>query len=66
MNDVPIVWVVSDEQMCSVRRRKRPGIMLLAALLCVMTAAEVLFLNYVSGPDSVAMMMAAEGVVTAD
>jgi hypothetical protein len=66
MNDMPIVWVVSDEQMYGVRRKKRPGIMLLAVLLCVMTAAEVLFLNYVAGPDSMAMMMAAEGVAAAD
>jgi hypothetical protein len=66
MNDMPIVWVVPDEQMYGVRRKKRPGIILLVALLCVMTAAEVLFLNYIVGPDSVAMMMAAEGVATAD
>ena len=48
------------------RRKKRPASCFLAVLLCVMTAAEVLFLNYVAGPDSVAMMMAAEGVATAD
>ena len=34
--------------------------------LCAMAAAEVLFLNYVAGPDSVAMMMAAEGVASTD
>jgi len=66
MNDMPIVWVVPDELLYSTRSKKRPGIMLVGALLCVVTAAEVLFLNYVAGPDSVAMMMAAEGVVTAD
>ena len=40
--------------------------MLAVALLCAMAAAEVLFLNYVAGPDSVAMMMAAEGVAVPD
>jgi hypothetical protein len=53
--------------MCAVHsRKKRSGIMLAVALLCAMAAAEVLFLNYVAGPDSVAMMMAAEGVATSD
>ncbi len=66
MNDMPIVWVVSDERMHSVRGKKRTGIMLAVALLCAMAAAEVLFLNYVAGPDSVAMMMAAEGVAVTE
>ena len=66
MNDMPMVWVVSEERMHGVRSKKRTGIMLVAALLCVMAAAEVLFLNYVAGPDSVSMMMAAEGVATSD
>ena len=56
MNDIPIVWVVSDEQISGVRRKKRPGIILVVALLCVMAAAEVLFLNSTAAPDSVALM----------
>jgi hypothetical protein len=66
MNDMPLVWLVSDEQMHRVRRKKHKGLLLVAALLCAMAAAEVLFLNYVAGPDSVAMMMAAEGVASTD
>jgi len=67
MNDMPIVWVIPNDRMCAVHsRKKRSGVMLAAALLCAMAAAEVLFLNYVAGPDSVAMMMAAEGVATSD
>jgi hypothetical protein len=31
-----------------------------------MATAEVLFLNFMAGPDTVALMMAAEGVVTTD
>jgi hypothetical protein len=67
MNDMPIVWVVPNERMYAVRsRKKRTGLMLVAVLLCAMAAVEVLFLNYVAGPDSVSMMMAAEGVATSD
>ena len=35
-------------------------------LLCAMAAAEALFLHYVAGPDSVNLMMAAEGVQITD
>jgi hypothetical protein len=66
MNEMPMGWVLSDERMYGVRSKKRTGIMLAVALLCAMAAAEVLFLNYVAGPDSVAMMMAAEGVAVPD
>jgi hypothetical protein len=66
MNDMPLAWAVSDEQMHRVRGKKQAGLLLVAALLGAMAAAEVLFLNYVAGPDSVAMMMAAEGVAIAD
>lgn len=66
MNNMPTVWALSDEPIYGVRSKKRAGIMLAVALLCAMAAAEVLFLNYVAGPDSVAMMMAAEGVAVSD
>jgi hypothetical protein len=66
MNDMPMVWVVPHERLSGTRSKKRSGFMLAVALLCAMAAAEVLFLNYVAGPDSVAMMMAAEGVATSD
>jgi hypothetical protein len=65
MSQAPTAWV-ADERIYRVRDRKRTGFMLAVALVCVMAAAEVLFLNYVAGPDSVAMMMAAEGVATSD
>jgi hypothetical protein len=66
MNDMSTIWAVSDERTYGERNKKRKGIMLAVALLCAMAAAEVLFLNYVAGPESVSMMMAAEGVATAD
>lgn len=42
--------------------RQRSGLLLAVALLCVMAAAEVLFLRYVAGPESADMMQAAEGI----
>jgi hypothetical protein len=69
MSQARTMWVASDEQHYgphAVRSRQRRGVLLAAALLCVMTVAEVLFLNYVAGPDGVAMMMRAEGVAVPD
>jgi hypothetical protein len=67
MNDMPLVWVIPNDRMYAVHsRRKRSGIMLAVALLCALAAAEVLFLNNGAGPDSVAMMMAAEGDATSE
>jgi hypothetical protein len=65
MNHAPAVWVMTEGRAHRVRK-KRGGILSVAALLCVMAAAEVLFLNFVAGPDTVALMMAAEGVATTD
>ena len=65
MIEAPSVWMMTDARAHRVRRR-RTGMMLVAGLLCLMAAAEVLFLNFVAGPDTVAMMMAAEGMATAD
>jgi hypothetical protein len=46
--------------------RDRAGLLIAAALLCAMAAAEVLFLHYVAGPDSVNLLTAAEGVQITD
>ncbi|HEY7580813.1 MAG TPA: hypothetical protein VH855_24745 [Acetobacteraceae bacterium] len=66
MSQAPTAWVAADAPIYRLRDRKRTGFMLAVGLVCVMAAAEVLFLNYVAGPDSVAMMMAAEGVAATD
>jgi hypothetical protein len=65
MSQAPTVWMLTDHRAQRLRRQ-RVNMLLVAALLCVMTTAEVLFLNFVAGPDTVATMMAAEGVASAD
>jgi hypothetical protein len=65
MSQAPTVWVMTDVRAHRVRKQ-RTGMLIVAALLCLMAAAEVLFLNFVAGPDSVSLMMAAEGVATSD
>ena len=45
-------------------RRKRASIALAIALVCAMAAAEVLFLVFVAGPDSVNLVVGAEGIPT--
>jgi hypothetical protein len=37
--------------------------LLLVCLLCAMAVSEVLFLKFVASPDSVNLLVAAEGVV---
>lgn len=63
MSLAPTAWVMTEVRAPRVRRQ-RLGMLLAAALLCVMATAEVLFLNFVAGPDTVAAMMAAEAVAT--
>ena len=41
-----------------------PGLLIAAALLGLMAVAEVAFLRYVAGPDSVNLISAAEGIPT--
>jgi hypothetical protein len=45
-----------------VATRPRSGSIIAVGLLCTMTAAEVLFLRYVAGPDGVNMLSAAEAI----
>jgi hypothetical protein len=45
-----------------VTTRPRSGFLIAVGLLCTMAAAEVLFLRYVAGPDSINMLSAAEAI----
>ncbi len=63
MSEARAVWHGMEARRNSIRSRERTGLILLAALLVAMSVAEVLFLRFVAGPDSVNMMAAAEGVV---
>jgi hypothetical protein len=46
-----------------VATRLRSGVLVAIGLLCAMTAAEVLFVRFVAGPDSVNMPAVADGIV---
>ncbi len=60
MSEARTVWHAIDTR--SAARRQSGGFLLAVCLLCAMTTAEVLFLRFVAGPDSVNMMAAAEGI----
>jgi hypothetical protein len=61
MSEARTIWQDLDTRRSHAATQERSGMLLAVALLCVM-AAEVLFLRYVAGPDSVNMMQAAEGI----
>jgi len=63
MSEARTVWHAMAEERSATGGRERSGIILAVALLCAMTVIEVLFLKYVAGPESVAMIAAAEGIV---
>jgi hypothetical protein len=62
MSEAHTIWHDLDARRSHAASQQRSGMLLAVALLCVMAAAEVLFLRSVAGPDSVAMMQAAEGI----
>lgn len=62
MSEARTIWHDLDERRSRAATQQRSGMLLAVALLCAMAAAEVLFLRYVAGPDSVDMMQAAEGI----
>ena len=62
MSEGRTIWQDLDTRRSHAATQQRSGILLAVALLSVMAAAEVLFLRYVAGPDSVNMMQAAEGI----
>jgi hypothetical protein len=62
MSEARTVWHATEARRNAAASRQRSGILLAICLLGVMAAAEVLFLRFAAGPDSVNMMVAAEGV----
>jgi hypothetical protein len=62
MSEARTIWQDLDTRCSHAATQERSGVLLAIALLCVMAAAEVLFLRYVAGPESVDMMQAAEGI----
>ncbi len=66
MSGVRTVWQDLETRRSTAQSRQRVAIALGVTLLCAMAAAEVLFLHFVVGPDSVAMVSAAEGILPAE
>jgi hypothetical protein len=66
MSEARTIWHATEARRNAVVSRERSGLLIAAALLCAMAAAEVLFLHYVAGPDSVNLLTAAEGVQISD
>ena len=66
MSEARTVWHAMETRQKAVAGRDRTGLLIAAALLCTLAASEVLFLHFVAGPDSVNLLMAAEGVQIGD
>ena len=62
MSEARTVWQDLEARRSTAASRKRTGMMLAVALLLGMCAAEVAFLRYFAGPDTVATVVAAEGL----
>jgi hypothetical protein len=63
MSEAHTVWHALESRRSAAVARKRASMLLLVCLLCAMAVCEVLFLKFVASPDSVNLMVAAEGVV---
>jgi hypothetical protein len=61
MSEARTVWHVMETRRSASANRQRGGFMLVVALLCVVAASEVVFLNF-AVPGSAEMIQQAEGV----
>jgi hypothetical protein len=62
MSEARTVWQDLDVRRSTTASRKRIGMLLVAGLLIGMCAAEVAFLSYVVGPDTINAVATAEGM----
>ena len=62
MSEAQTIWHEVRARQRAGARQRWHGAAIAAALLIAMAAAEVLFLAYVAGPDTVDMITAAEGI----
>jgi hypothetical protein len=61
MSEAQSVWLDLQTRRKVAAKRQRSGVLLAAGLLIAMGAAEVLFLAYAVGPDTVDILTAAQG-----
>jgi hypothetical protein len=66
MSGTHTVWHTLEQRRRRAANRERSGVLIAVALLCAMAVAEVLFLRFVAGPDSVNLISAAEGIPTTE
>jgi hypothetical protein len=64
MSEARTVWHEMSVRRSRAANRQIPGLLIAAVLLGLMAVAEVAFLRYVAGPDSVNLISAAEGIPT--
>jgi len=62
MSEARTIWHDLETRRSLVTNRQRTSLLLGAGLLIAMCAGEVVFLNYVAGPDTVNILTAAEGM----
>jgi ABC-type Fe3+-siderophore transport system permease subunit len=62
MSEARTIWHDLETRRSVAVSRQRSALLLGAALLIAMCAGEVVFLNYVAGPDTVNILSAAEGM----
>jgi hypothetical protein len=62
MSEANTVWHDLQTRQKVVANRQRYGVLLAGGLLIAMCAAQVLFLRYVAGPDTVNLLTAGEGM----
>lgn len=66
MSEARTVWHEVAARRNTAKRQHFTSYVLACILLITMTVAEVQFLRYFAGPDSVNLMAAAEGIPTTD
>jgi hypothetical protein len=62
MIEARTVWHAMEARRSPAVSRHRRGFLLAVCLVCAVAAAQVLFLRFVAGPDSIDQLVAAEGI----
>jgi ABC-type Fe3+-siderophore transport system permease subunit len=62
MSDARTIWHDLETRRSVAANRQWTALLLGAGLLIAMCAGEVVFLNYVAGPDTINILSAAEGM----
>ena len=66
MSEARTVWHDLAERRAGARHERFAGYVLAATILVTMATAEVQFLRFFAGPDSVSLIQAADGFIAPD